>query len=128
MYTIRRTATIVTVAAGLAVASTGLAFAADGGSTGTARTATTASPAEADITSSATGVAPDGAGSTTVRVESQSSTSASTQIDSSTPDSPARADTVGGAWCGAYRLVVAVGGDSWFGTVNVKGLCEQMQP
>jgi hypothetical protein len=42
MYTSRRTAIIVAVAAGLAVTSTGLAFTADGGPTGTAPVATTA--------------------------------------------------------------------------------------
>ena len=127
MYTIRRSATIVAVAAGLAVASAGLASAADGGPAGTATVATTAaaSPAGADSTSPAAGMASDTAGSTTVRVETQSSTSASTEIDGSAPNVPAGNDTTGGAWCATYRLAVAVGGDSWFGTVHIKGLCEQ---
>ena len=42
VYTIRRTAIIVAVAAGLAVTSTGLTLVADGGPTGTAPVATTA--------------------------------------------------------------------------------------
>ena len=130
MYTIRRTATIVAVAAGLAVASAGLAFAADGGPSGTASVATTAvpSPAEAGASSSAAGMASDAAGSMTVRVETQSSTSASTEIDGSAPNVPAGDDATGGAWCATYRLAVAVGGDSWFGTMHIKGLCEQTHP
>lgn len=130
MYTIRRTATIVAVAGALAVASAGLAFAADGGPTGTAPVATTApaSPAAVDSTGSAAGTASGTAGSTTVRVETQSSTSVSTEIDGSAPNVPADDDVAGGAWCATYRLAVAVAGDSWFGTVHVKGLCEQTQP
>ena len=127
MYTIRRTATIVAVAAGLAVTSTGLAFAAEGGPAGSATVGTTAaaSPAGADSTGPAAGMASDTAGSTTVRVETQSSTSASTEIDGSAPNVPAGDDATGGAWCATYRLAVAVGGNSWFGTVHIKGLCEQ---
>lgn len=127
MYTIRRTATIIAVAAGLAAATAGLASAADGGPTGTAPVATTAAavPAAADATSSAAGTVSDATGSTTVRVETQSTTSASTEINGSAPTVPAGGDATGGVWCTTYRLAIAVGGDSWFGTVNVKGLCEQ---
>jgi hypothetical protein len=130
MYTIRRTATIVAVAAGLAVASTGLAFAAEGGPAGTATVGTTAaaSPAGANSASSAAGAASGTDGSTTVRVETQSSTSASTEAEGSAPNVPAGNDATSGAWCATYRLAVAVGGDSWFGTMHIKGLCEQTHP
>lgn len=128
MYTIRRTAAIVAVTAGLAVASAGLASAADGGPTATAPVTTTAAPRTAlDSTSSAAGAASDTAGSTTVRVDTQSSTSASAEIDDSAPNVPLGNDATGGAWCASYRLAVAIGGDSLFGSVHIKGLCEQPQ-
>ena len=131
MYTIRRTATIVAVAAGLAAGSAGLAYAAEGGPTSAATAAATAdaSPAAANAVSSAAGAVSVANGSTSVHVETQADTSASAQIDNSAPNVPAEnVTTTGGAWCATYRLAVAVGGDSWFGSVHVKGLCEQPQP
>jgi hypothetical protein len=129
MYTIRRTSTIVAVVAGLAVASAGLASAADGGPTATAPVTTTAAAPRTplDSTSSAADAASGTAGSTTVRVDTQSSTSASAEIDGSAPNVPLGNDATDGAWCASYRLAVAIGGDSWFGSVHIKGLCEQPQ-
>jgi hypothetical protein len=133
MYTIRRTATIVVVAVGLAATSAGLASAAGGelADTAPATPAAAAFPAAAGATGSTPGAPSDATGAPVEGGQAWPGAAAGAAPVADHAGSASvvvRGDEAGSAWCSPHRLAVVAFGETWFGGVHVGSVCDHPRP